>query len=106
MAQDDLSAAELQKQLNDYAAAIRSEFEAATKEAPENAEEAAKDYFRKNLSQALAQVVWLASNADSETVRLNASKFIINEALDEAKGDGDPIKQLLKELSLTAESND
>lgn len=94
----ELTPAMLQEELNKYAEAYRQEFEVATAKAPEDAAEAARDFFRKNLATAMAQVVWLSVNADSETVRLNASKSIITLALAESRDDGDPVKKILAEL--------
>jgi hypothetical protein len=67
----------------------------------ENVERYTRDFFRKNLAQAAAQVVWLSSNASSDSVRLNACKIIIKEALEDARSEGDPLKELLGQLQNT-----
>jgi hypothetical protein len=94
----ELTQETLQQRLNEYSAALKAEFETQTKENPENVEEYCKDFFRRNVHSLAAQVIWLANNAESESVQLSAAKFGIGMALDEAKGEGDPIKDLLKSL--------
>lgn len=94
-----LSQETLQQRLNEYSDALRKEFEAQTKESPENVEEYTRDFFRRNVHSMAAQIVWLANNAESESVQLSACKFGVQLAIDEARGEGDPIKELLKSLA-------
>lgn len=95
----ELTQETLQKKLNDYSAAIRQEFEESTKADPNNYEEYTRDFFKKNIHSMAAQVVWLANNSDSDSVRLSACKYGIDMALAQSKEDGDPIKALLSELT-------
>ena len=98
-----LSDGELQKELHSYAAALRQEFELSqskTKddESAVNVERYTRDFFKKNLAHAAAQIVWLSSNSTSDSIRLKASQFIVKEALAGAQADGDPISELLRSL--------
>jgi hypothetical protein len=88
----------LQEELKKYRDAYQQEFEIAQKIAPENCEEHARDFFKKNLPELCAQIVWLATNATSESIQLSASKFSIELAIDASKGDGDPVKEMIKRL--------
>jgi len=97
-----LSDEALQAELHSYAAALRSEFELAqAKQADnetQNVERYTRDFFKKNLAHAAAQIVWLSSNSTSDSIRLKASQFIVKEALAGAQADGDPISELLRSL--------
>jgi 2-keto-4-pentenoate hydratase len=95
----ELTQEKLQEKLNSYAEALRSEFEESTKESPENVEEYTRDFFKKNIHHAAAQIVWLAANSTSDSVRLRASQIVVSEALTDARADGDPIKDILAELA-------
>jgi hypothetical protein len=100
----DLNDEKLQKHLNEYRAAIEEEFELKTKAAiqandSDSVQELTQNFFKDNTAHAAAQIAWLAMNAESETVRLNASKFIIDKGLADSEKDGDPIKKLLSELT-------
>jgi len=92
----------LEATLHEYAKAVRSEFEIAQanaeKSPQENAEGFAVDFAKNNLGNSLAQIAWLSQNSTSDAVRLNASKYLTDLAREDAKKDGDPIKQLLQEL--------
>lgn len=96
---EELTEEDLQKRLNSYAEALRKEFEEATKAAPSNVEEYTRDFFKRNIHAAAAQVVFLSSNAESETVRLKASQYVIEMAIADGERDGDPIRAMLKELN-------
>lgn len=100
----ELTQESLQEKLNSYAAAFRQEFEEKSKVAPENVEAYTKDFFKANIHSAAAQIVWLSNNADSESVRLQASKLVVQEALTDARADGDPIKDLLESLGKNKKS--
>jgi len=99
-----LSDGELQKELHSYAAALRQEFElsqsktATAENETQNVEKYTRDFFKKNLAHAAAQIVWLSSNSTSDSIRLKASQFIVKEALAGAQADGDPISELLRSL--------
>src|SRR5665213_3571418 len=90
----------LQGQLDAHSRALREEFELSTKETPEtdNLEKFTKDFFKSHLHSAAAQIVHLANNADSETVRLSSSKYIIEAALVQNEEDANPLAALLKDL--------
>jgi len=103
-----LSDEALQKELHSYAAALRQEFELSqskTKddESAQNVERYTRDFFKKNLAHAAAQIVWLSSNSTSDSIRLKASQFIVKEALAGAQADGDPISELLRSLQTSTQ---
>lgn len=89
---------DMQTILHEYAASVREEFEMATAAKPDNAEEAARDFARSHQAESLAQIHWLSQNADSETTRLSACKYLNELAIKEATKDGDPILKLMKDL--------
>src|SRR5262245_37781956 len=79
---------QLAKELKDYAKALREEFareeETATSglvEPVSNAEKYTRQFFRQNLPDAAAQIVWLSCNSDSDSVRLNSSHLGISYAV-------------------------
>lgn len=98
--------AQLQKELQDYARAIRQEFAETNQlsglgDGPEsNVEKYTRSFFKNNLADAVAQIVWLACNATSDSVRLRASQIIVKEALEDCRTDGDPIKELFAMLKV------
>lgn len=103
-----LSDAELQKELAEYKKALEQEFELAkdpNDRASENVEMYTRDFFKKNLAHAAASIVWLSSNSNSDSVRANCCKFIIQEAIADARADGDPIRDLLRELTANQPSH-
>jgi hypothetical protein len=92
----------LELKLREYSEAIRTEFELAQSQsvtAEENAEKFSVDFAKQNLGNALAQIAWLSQNSTSDSVRLNASKFLTELAREDARNDGDPIKGLLDKLA-------
>lgn len=99
MAEDELTPESLQEQLNSYHKAIAEEFETKTSAVPEKLEEYTSDYFKQNVHFAARQIVWLSANAESETVRANCSKFVIQQAFADSEKDGDPIRDLMNELT-------
>ena len=99
MGDNNLTQESLQAELNKYAEAFKQEYELATAASPENVEEYTRDYFKKNVHSAAAQIVWLANNAESESVRGNMAKYIVEAAIAEGDAAGDPIKELLKSLT-------
>jgi hypothetical protein len=66
-----------------------------------NVEKYTRKFFRQNLPDAAAQIVWLSANSDSDSIRLRASQFIVKEALEDARAEGDPIRDLLQSLQMT-----
>ena len=99
----ELTEQSLQATLNSYAQAIKEEYEQtlAAENDLSNVEGYTRDFFKKNVHSAAAQIVWLANNAESESVKLKAATTVIHEALADARADGDPIKLLLAELTAT-----
>ena len=96
---------QLKRELKDYAKALREEFareeETSTTgitDPTSNAEKYTRQFFRQNLPDAAAQIVWLSCNSTSDSVRLRACQIIIKEALEDARAEGDPIKDLLSDL--------
>jgi hypothetical protein len=94
----NLTEEKVQAKLNSYAKALRQEFEQATADQPESVHEYAQDFFKKNIHAAAAQIVWLSNNSTSDGIRLAAAKYVVEQALKDAKRDGDPIKDLLASL--------
>jgi hypothetical protein len=94
----NLTEEKVQAKLNSYAKALRQEFEQATADQPESVHEYAQDFFKKNIHAAAAQIVWLSNNSTSDGIRLAAAKYVVEQALKDAKRDGDPIRDLLKEI--------
>lgn len=66
-----------------------------------NVEKYTQKFFRQNLPDAAAQVVWLMANSESDSVRLRAAQMVINIAREDAKVEGDPLKDLLASLRST-----
>lgn len=96
---DPLSEASLQQHLNEYHKALEAEFKVEVEKTPENVQELTTEFFKNNAAHAAAQIAWLSQHADSESVKLNAAKFIISAAIADGEKDGDPIKELLKQLT-------
>lgn len=101
---------EIAAELSKYRKALAEEF--AREEATDsvltglddpvsNVEKYTRNFFKQNLPDAAAQIVWLSCNSDSDSVRLRASKMIVDIALDDARQDGDPLKELLNSLKKT-----
>ena len=101
---NQLTEAAAQKALNDYHDAIQKEFSVASAAATtsDKVTEYARDFFKNNLPTAAAQIMWLVVNAESESIKLNASKYVVDRALEDAKVDKDPVKQLLEGLGLNS----
>jgi hypothetical protein len=98
MPDGEITPENVQERLNDYITAYKQEFENKVSSDPENIEEYSREFHRKNAHMYLAQVAWLANNAESESVRLAACKFGLESARQEENDSGDPIKNLLKDL--------
>lgn len=91
----------VQAEMQRYAKAVEEEFarsEAANREP--NIVDTTRSFFKKHVDIAAAQVLYLAVHSTSDSVKLNASKLIITEALADARAAGDPIKDLLAELQM------
>lgn len=99
---DELTEELVKEHLNAYAKALRQEFEDKTAEEPEQVELHTRNFFKKNVHSAAAQVVWLSGNAESETVRLNASKYIVSVAIEAEKDSEDPVAEIIKHLQANA----
>lgn len=95
-----------------YAKALQEEFKREQENDPNNTlsqlddpvsnvEKYTRKFFRQNLPDAAAQIVWLSANSTSDSIRLRASTFIVKEALEDARQEGDPIRDLLNDLKLT-----
>lgn len=95
-----------------YADALRQEFareETETRDSEishlddpvSNVDKYTARFFRQNLPDAAAQIVWLMSNSESDSVRLKAAKMVLDLAREDAKRDGDPIRDLLIKLRTT-----
>lgn len=91
----------LQQKLADYRGAIEQEFKASTEKNPDDVEASTSDFFKDNIPMAAAQLVWLAHNAESESVQINALKFIIQQGLADADRKGDPIQAVIDQLTKT-----
>lgn len=104
-ADPELTPEKLQEELTNYMTALRQEFEDKTAEAPENVQEHTSEFFKANVPNAAAQIAWLSINADSESVRLNASKMVIALALKDEQDKQDPLKDLLKGLTANDKSS-
>lgn len=90
----------LEMKLREYSLAIRSEFEDAQQRLSEDedAETFSIDFAKEQLPNNLAMIAWLSQNATSDSVRLNASKYLVDLARQSAVEDGDPMKKLFKTL--------
>lgn len=97
-ADPELTEEKLQQELTNYAQALREEFERRNGDEPEEVASHTHDFFKANVHHAAAQIVWLSINAESETVKLNASKFIVSQAVSEEEARQDPLKAILEGL--------
>lgn len=96
----DLTEETLQDELNKYRRAYQEEFEnAVANDTPDNIEEYTREFFKKNITTAAAQIVFLAGNGETDSIKLRASKMIVDLALADSAADGDPIKEFLKGLT-------
>lgn len=89
---------DLKAELNRYAKALEEEYETNVVAEPENIAEYTTNFFKGNAHSAAAQIVYLAINADSESVRLNAAKFVVQIAREKEEADADPIGNLIAKL--------
>lgn len=100
----ELTEESLQQKLQKYHQAFEQEFNESVKSEPDKVTEQTLDYFKKEVPSAAAQIVWLAHNAESESVRKDCLKFVIQQGLSDARKDGDPIKKLMEELASPSKS--
>lgn len=88
----------LSGELSDYHKALAEEFELANKELSPNTDSIdLKEYWKRKVPDAAAQIAWLAMNAHSEGVRLNANKYIVSEAY--AETGNSELETILRELT-------
>lgn len=86
------------EELRLYTKALREEYEERVAETPDNVEEHTSEFFKASVPYAAAQIVWLSQNADSESVKLNASKMVLTMALKEEQDAKNPLADLLRGL--------
>jgi len=98
MKDESLTQESLNEKLQQYRAAVEQEFESSVETDPDNLTEHMHEFFKQNTAQAAAQIVWLAHNAESESVRKDLLKYIVDRGLEDAKKDGDPIMEALSKL--------
>jgi hypothetical protein len=95
----------LQEKLALYHKAIEEEFalvQRAVKEGSQTAiAEAARKVLLERTAEAARTITFLAEHAQSESIRLNASKYILDNAIgtDSKLGVNDPLYELVRELS-------
>lgn len=94
----ELTTEMLKEELTRYEKALEEEMNVKAEADPENVEEYTSDFFRKNAHFAAAQIVWLALNAESETVKGNMSKYILESAYRVEKENKDPIANIIESL--------
>lgn len=94
----ELTPESLQDKLSEYRQALEQEFRRDAENEPENIPAKIQGFFKENSVEAAAQIVFLAHNAESETVRSRLLQFIITEGKKDADKDGDPIREILNSL--------
>jgi NAD(P)H-hydrate repair Nnr-like enzyme with NAD(P)H-hydrate epimerase domain len=101
----------LQKQLQEYRAAIESEFELNEKHKEglnrENIAEKTKEMLTHAVPIAVSKLVYLVEYADKDTTQLSAAKYIIDYALGKGKLESpdDPLKDLITSINKSAREN-
>lgn len=83
-----------------YRNALQQEYEVAENES-RSAALTTQHFHKDHLPEYNAQIYYLAMNADSESVRLSATKYGIDRALieeDALKGQNDPVTELIKSM--------
>jgi len=98
---DSDDAESLEAKLREYSQAIRSEWEDAqvTLSDEQDAETFSIDFAKEQLPNNLAMIQWLSQNSTSDSVRLNAAKYLTDIARKAAVDDGDPMEKLMKKLT-------
>lgn len=94
----ELTPEKVAEALNVYATALQKEFEEKTQAEPENVAQYTKEFFKRNVHGAAAQIVWLSTFAESETVKLSASKYVVEQAIKDEEDAQDPVRDLLTKL--------
>ena len=97
----ELTPQQLQEELAKYTAAYKQEFDEKLAQGTDSRVISTREFFREHLSLAAAEVVYLCSNATSESVKLSAAKYIIETAIAQSE-DEETISDLLKQLSTPA----
>lgn len=89
----------LQLMLHNYSDALRQEFEIEVNNDPDNTPAFTHKFFREHMHIAAAQIVHLCTAGETDNIKLNASKFVVIMGNKQADEEGDPIKNLLAELT-------
>lgn len=100
---DELTPESLQRQLNEYQAALESEFAESQKEKSDNhgAEAITNtlEYFEKHVPLACAQIIWLSQHSTSDSTRLSANKYVIDRVFKGfVESSTDPVTAILNKL--------
>lgn len=90
---------ELQAKLVAYQQAIQEEYAVELKAKPDQAAELTQEFFKENMPLAGGVLVHLCEHSDSDTVRMNCAKFIIEQGNKDAIRDCDPMAEILRQLT-------
>ena len=99
---DETQESEFTRELQAHRRALESEYKLEDLDSKTTVEIAydARKLFYESVPQAARTIIDLSRHAESETVRLTASKFIYEQVEKlEGKEAADPVKQLLRELT-------
>lgn len=89
---------ELAAELSEHHKALAQEFELANKELTANTDSIdLKEYWKRKVPDAAGMIAWLSLNAHSEGVKLNASKYVIEQAYSDT-GNSE-LETILRELT-------
>jgi sigma54-dependent transcription regulator len=102
----NLTPDDLQLEIKRYTKAYQEEFEeaeAASNDLSKTAENL-ETFWKQNAVLAAGQIVYLAHNAESETVRANMLRFIVERAEEDSTRDGDPMAKILERLTSSAKA--
>lgn len=91
--------AEIRSIHENYILALKQEFESNQQKEPESVRQFTDDFMKKHVPAAAAQIVWLSMYAESETVKLNASKTIVSIAREQEDTGKNPIGDLINSLT-------
>lgn len=98
--EEQLAEQTLQRELENYRRALESEYAASQVPGAEtNLVAKVQDLYKDNAVKAAHDIIWLANNSTSDSVRFSALKHITTEAFKHAIADNDPYKQLLDQLT-------
>jgi hypothetical protein len=101
----------LQKQLQDYRAAIEAEFEFSQKHMEgldrENIAEKTKEMLTHAVPIAVSKLVHLVEYAERDSTQLAAARYILDYALGKGKLEGpdDPLKDLINSINSSSQDN-